>query len=57
MTKNELNARLKFVALVFGNSMLPFHRKMSFVLSLKTESLTFLAASATFLQSNRGGTF
>ena len=30
---------------------------MSFVLSLKTESLTFLAVSITFLQSNRGRTF
>ena len=57
MTKSELNARLKFVALVFGNSMLPFDRIMSFVLSLKAESLTFLAVSITFLQSSRGGTF
>ena len=30
---------------------------MSFVLLSKTDSLTFLAVSITFLQSNRGGTF
>ena len=57
MTKNELNARLKIVALVFRNSMLPFHKIMIFGLSLKTESPTFLAVSITFLQTNRGGTF